>query len=169
MGPDWAEAQAAYARARAAGMSKARAEALGHVASRDDCWAFARSIAERVGVSRRTIQRAFAQGTALGMVRTARAKKGEVPPGASKPFECGWSHRWIIGRGLAGRLYNEAIARARAAWLARVAQRQKVPSSVAELARKPAPRRPPPGVNTQAWLEAELAERDRARQRDGPA
>ena len=100
IGPDWTEAQAMYERARELGMSKSRAEALAHVASRKDLWAFARYVAERIGCSVRTFQRAITQGKSLGLVRTARGKKTEVPPGANAPIACGWCHRWTVGRNL---------------------------------------------------------------------
>lgn len=170
LGPDWTEAQAAYERARALGMSKARAEAIGHVASREDCWAFARTIALRVGVHVRTVQRAFAEAKALGMLRTARAKKGEVPKGASAAFACGWSHRWIIGRGLAGHAWKAAIDKARLRWLGSLVKRSSVPASERELAaRAPEVRRPPRGMSTREWLERELAELAEHAARAGPS
>ena len=160
LGPDWTEAQAAYERARALGMSKARAEAIGHVASREDCWAFASSIAARVGVHVRTIQRAFAEGKAFGLMRTARAKKHEIPPGASSAFACGWSHRWIIGRGLAGAAFKAAVDKARVRWLGSLVKRSTIPKSERALASRGAPetRRPPRGMSTREWIDRELAE-----------
>lgn len=169
IGGDWTEAQAAYERARELGMSKARAEAIGHVASCEDCWAFAATIARRVGVHVRTIQRAFAEGRAFGLMRSARAKKGEVPPGASSAFACGWSHRWIIGRGLAGAAWKAAIDKARVRWLGSLVKRAHVPASESSLAaRAPEVRRPPRGVSTREWLERELAELAERNARAGP-
>jgi AraC-like DNA-binding protein len=170
MGPHDAEARDAYARAREFGLSKARAEAFAHVASRKDLWAFARKIAERVGCSRRTVQRGFAQAKALGLMRTARGKKGEVPPGANAPLPCGFCHRFITGRGLAGAQLHRAISEVRTRWILNFNRRQKAPKSDRALARAE-PRRPPPGTMAEklAWLDRELADLANRKTRDGPA
>jgi DNA-binding transcriptional MocR family regulator len=174
IGPDDAEARSAYARARELGLTKSRAEAVAHVASRDDLWAFARTIAERIGCSRRTVQRAFAQAKALGLMRSARGKKGEVPRGAREALPCGFCHRWVIGKGLAGAAIQRAVSEARARWLLNFGRRQSVPKSDRELersARDPQPRRPPAGTFAQKleWLDRELAELAERKSRDGPA
>lgn len=171
MGKDDAEANAGYALARELGMSKTRAEAYAHVASRKDMWAFARTIAERVDCSVRTFQRMVAQAKSLGLLFTFRGKKTETPPGADGPIPCGWCHRIIVGRGLARQERASANAEARVRWLTHLVRRQSVPlelRKLADRARAPRPRRPPPGVSTQEWIEAELAELARAKQRDGP-
>jgi hypothetical protein len=172
LGPDYAEAQRTYIRAREAGMSHVRALILSHVGSRKDLWAFAREIARRVGCCIRTVQRALAEGASLGLVRCHRGKKDEVPPGANKPIPCGWSHRFIVGRGLGGAMLHAAISAARTRWMTRVVARQHVPAETRELAArlndpKP-PRRPPPGVSTLEWLKRELGELVERKSRDGP-
>jgi hypothetical protein len=172
MGKDDAEANAMYELARTLGFTKNGAEALAHIASRKDCWAFARHIVERIGCSVRTFQRWVAKGKSLGLVHTYRGKKTEVPPGANAPIECGWCHRIVVGRGLARQERARANDEARARWLTNLVRRQTVPlelRKLAENARNPPPRRPPPGVSTSDWLEAELAELARAKQRDGPS
>lgn len=45
-------------------------------------------------------------------MRCARAKQGEAPPGAKAPIDCGFSHRWIIGWGEAGKNAAKRIAAA---------------------------------------------------------
>lgn len=173
MGPDFAEAQRTYLRAREAGMSRTQAMVLGQAGSRKDLWAFARQIARHTDCSVRTVQRAFALGGALGLSRTARGKKDEVPPGANQPIPCGWSHRWIVGRGLGGAMREAAINKDRARWMTNFVARQNKPSELvtyAQRAKSPEPRRrPPPGMSTAEWLERELAELAERKSRDGPA
>lgn len=172
MGPDDAEANAMYERARELGMSKNRAEALAHVASRKDNWAFARTFAERCGFSVRTFQRSIAQGKSLGLVLTFRGKKREVPPGAEGPIVCGWCHRIVVGRGRARADRARENAEARARWLTNLVRRKTQPLELRKLAkqaRNPTPRRPPPGMSTSEWLDAELGELAAAKQRDGPS
>jgi hypothetical protein len=100
-------------------MSPLRAFVIGEIGSFRDCWEFRKKIAKVVGCSVRTVQRAITQGKSLGLVGVARAKKTEIPPGAARPVECGWSHRWTIGWGKVGRVVDEAIAQARARWITR--------------------------------------------------
>jgi hypothetical protein len=98
-----------YFRARQAGMTVARSTVAAFVASFKDCWAFRRQIARVLGLSVRTVQRALTQGQDLGLLRTARAKQGEIPTGARGPIDCGFSHRWTIGWGIAGKRAGEKI------------------------------------------------------------
>lgn len=112
-------------------------------------------------------------------MRVHRAKKGTWPKLATNPeaFKFGWSHRWVVGKGLAGSQLQRAIGEARARWLTNFERRQSKPKSQAELERKarnPEPRRPPPGLDAAqrvAWLnqemDRELAELAR-KPRDGP-
>ena len=90
-------------------MSTARATVAAFVASFKDCWAFRRQISRVLGVSVRTVQRALTQAKALGLLRTARSKQNETPPGARGPIDCGFSHRWTIGWGIAGKRAGEKI------------------------------------------------------------
>lgn len=94
-------------------MSAARSLVLGCVASFKQCWAFRRTLAEHTGLSVRTVQRALTQGRELGLCGMARAKPNEVPPGRKEPVRCGWSHRWVVGWGLALERAKEAVEKAR--------------------------------------------------------
>jgi hypothetical protein len=100
-------------------MAPLRAFVVGEIGSFRDCWEFRAKIAKVVGCSVRTVQRAITQAKSLGLIGVARAKKTEIPPGGSRPIECGWSHRWTIGWGKVGRVVDEAIAAARARWITR--------------------------------------------------
>lgn len=140
LGPDHLEGRLAEQRARASGMSALRARIVGHVASFRDCWTFRRTMAEREKCSVRTVQRALTEAREEGLIGVARAKPNEVPPGLKTPMACGWSHRWIIGRGLAVAAALAAVAAAKAAALVRRATRSKperaarAPLSQADLA-----------------------------------
>lgn len=112
-GPFASEARAAYQRSRELGMSAGRALVLGCIGSFKQCWQFRRSLAEYTGLSVRTVQRAITQGKSLGLCGAQRAKPNEVPPGRSLPLPCGWSHRWIVGWGLAMDAAKAAVERAR--------------------------------------------------------
>ena len=165
LGPYPSEANAAYHRARSAGLSQVRAMVVGNVASFKDAWTFRRKLAAQVGCSVRTVQRALTQAKMEGLIGIARGKKTETPPGADRPVDCGWSHRWTIGWGKAGELVKQAVTaakeRAIARWLLR-----KMPS-VSPVS-TPAPDTLPTGQrprgvnpNHRAWtaeeLDAELA------------
>jgi hypothetical protein len=153
MGPHVSEASAAFRRGRVAGMTATRALVVGHIASHRDCWAFRRRIAERIGCSVRTVQRAITQALSLGLVGVARAKKTEVPPGLDRPVECGWSHRWTIGWGRAGAAVKHAIETARAKWMVRVAARTTTKPADSPKRREARPAR----TWTADELDAELA------------
>jgi hypothetical protein len=58
-----------------------------------DAWVFQRTIAETHGCCVRTVQRWLRRFRELGLLVCHRAKKREVPKGALKPLNCGWSHR----------------------------------------------------------------------------
>lgn len=115
------EAVSGYQRARSHGMSPARALAFGQIASFRDGWVFRSTIAKKIGASVRTVGRAIRQAKDLGLLGTARAKKNEIPPNAKGPIACGWSHRWIIGWGQAGKAVAAAVNAARAKRLAKLA------------------------------------------------
>jgi hypothetical protein len=150
IGKDHLEARYAEQRARVAGLSTLRARVVGQIASFTDGWVFRETIAKFLDCSVRTVQRAITQAREEGLLNTARAKKKEVPPGRAEPLPCGWSHRWIIGRGLAAAALLAAVT---AAKLARLAVRTVRPR--AELPR-PARDRPPPRRWTAAELDAAL-------------
>lgn len=157
MGPDWREAQRVFEMCLRAGMSAARALMLAQVSSYRDGWVFSSTVARKTGHSVRTFFRALAQGKSLGFLRTARGAKTETPPGAGGPLPCGFSHRWFMGRGLPieQRAPEQAIASTR--WWQGVKQRQVKPLELLALhERKPVARRPPAGVSTLEWLEAQL-------------
>lgn len=120
-GPHVAEARAAFARALENGMSSKRAHGLGVIASFKEGWIPRRSIARWIGGCVRTVGRMIHQAKGIGLLGTARAKKHEIPPGRTEPFTCGWSHRWIIGWGKAGKAVDDAVHAARARWLVKVA------------------------------------------------
>ena len=168
-GPDKAEATATYRQCREAGMSPMRALAVAQMASFRDCYAFAKSIAEWVGCSRRTVQRGAADAKRLGFVASHRAKKNERTPGdpefgGGKLIPCGWSHRFVIGRGKAGAARNQAVAEARARWNIRQALRQAEeaakraePKPKFEQTTPQSPRRGRARPRTAAEIDAELA------------
>ena len=114
-GPYPFEARQAYWRARNEGMSLARSMVVGSIASFKDAWIFRRKLARWIGCSVRTVQRAITEAKALGLVGVARAKQGEVPPGANTEIPCGWSHRWTIGWGKAVEIAKAEIAQTRLA------------------------------------------------------
>lgn len=164
LGPVHQEAKAAYARAREAGLTSLRALVVGSVASFKDCWAFRRKLAAHVGCSVRTVQRAITQARAEGLIGVARAKPGEKPPGYDGTVDCGFSHRWTVGWGAAGRLVKERIAAAKARWLIRVAMGGNGKKSEAPAQPKTAgesPPRPSSGnksteAQRRTWTAAEL-------------
>jgi hypothetical protein len=102
-------------------MTQLRAEVIAHIASFRDGWIFRRRLAELVQASVRTVQRAITQARSEGVIGVARAKKTEIPPGArhKQPLPCGWSHRWLIGRDLAGKALAAAVAKAKFAAMLR--------------------------------------------------
>lgn len=181
LGPSAAEASSAYGRAREAGMSVLRSLVVGQIASFRQCWAFRRKLAEKVGCSVRTVQRAITQAKAEGLLGTARAKPHEIPPGrdAQGPVACGWSHRWIIGWGKAGTAVRDAVAAAKARWLVKVATSTEDPPGSLYKSPEPAeaPRRRPsarpsrPEYQRRRWTPEELElelEREAARRRGPP-
>lgn len=152
-----------FHRSRQAGMSIARSTVAAFVASFKDCWAFRRQISRVLGVSVRTVQRALTQGQDLGLLRTARAKQGEIPTGARGPIDCGFSHRWTIGWGIAGKRAGEKIRT-----LIERAQMRRVLRVITPVAKgrtmKPKPSSP---VQRRSYtveeLDAELARIERER------
>lgn len=135
MAGDWQWAQFVFERCRELGMNKLRAEIVGHVGSfPKTCWAYASSIARRVGCSVRTVQRAIAQAKALGLIRTTSGKKDTTPPDAKEPSRFGYSIREIVGRKTRGRLeYFEAIAAQAASWVWHLGRRKQKPRSDVQL------------------------------------
>lgn len=115
-GPDSAEAVAAYTRVSKAKFTPLRALIFGGFASFKDCWMLQSTIAAFFRCSIRTVQRAAHDAREIGELRTAFGKPGEMPPGATAPMRCKWTHRWVPGRGLAGAARETAINKARAAW-----------------------------------------------------
>jgi len=154
LGPNFHEGRHAQQRAREAGLSSARAEVIGNIASQPDLFAFRETIAEQVGCSVRTVARALKQGVEEGLIRVHLCKKGEKTPTGRK-LNCRWSHRWFVGRGLAAAAAVAAIAAAKLARVTRAASRAALPP------RQPVPRgskaRPAPRRWTPEEIEAELA------------
>lgn len=119
LGPFGLEALSAFHRALEHGLSHARALVIGQVASFQDCWTFRETIAKRLKISVRTVQRALTEAQDLGLIGKARCKPGEIPQGLQNPVECGWSHRWTVGWGQAAERAKAAIAQARLSRLVR--------------------------------------------------
>lgn len=144
-----------------------RALVIGSVASFKECWAFRRKLAEKVGCSVRTVQRALTQARSEGLIGLARAKKTEVPPGWQHgPVTCGWSHRWVVGWGQAGQAVADRVHAAKARWLVKHAAPARVdrpPAAVKSPHGQPrAGARPEYHRQKRKWTAAELeAEVDR--------
>ena len=165
VGPDHLEARFAEQRAQEAGLSALRSKVVGHISSFRDGWVFRKKLAAAVRCSVRTVQRAITQAREEGLLGVARAKKAEIPPGARKPFTCGWSHRWTVGRGMAAGAALLAITAAKVAKIARNVT-------------KPAAKRPPetisgrsrvPRLSDDQRLELERIDADsRAREQPPP-
>jgi hypothetical protein len=175
-GPEPWEGRAAYRRAREAGMSALRAFVIGEIATHRDCWKFRRSIAKIVGCCIRTVQRAITQAKELGLLRAHRAKKGEIPPRppdhprAGEPIDCGWSHRFTVGRGLAGRPLAVAIEAARAKWITRQVLRATSSTVLPKRRTSPEPRVVSQKRSfTAEQIDAELARRDAERPPPSPS
>lgn len=96
-------------------MSLSRSMSLGVIASYKEGWIFRSSIAKHLRINVRTVQRGITQAKELGLLGTARAKKGEIPPGVEESLNCGWSHRWVIGWGQAYQAAKAAIEQCRLA------------------------------------------------------
>jgi hypothetical protein len=111
IGPLHVQADDAFRRARVAGLSYARACVVGQIASFKDGWVFRSRLADAVGVCVRTVQRGITQARELGMMRTARSKPRERPPGAGGPLVCGFSHRWILAPAQAAAAAASHLAR----------------------------------------------------------
>jgi DNA-binding transcriptional MocR family regulator len=128
---------------------------------------FRRKLAEKLGLSVRTVQRALTQGEAEGLIGKARAKLGEKPPNMAEVIPCGWSHRWTIGWGQAGKLVQRAVDAARARFIVRhAAQPVALPKRPSALdPERPARQKTP--YQRRGWtaeqLDAELARLERER------
>ena len=136
IGPVHTEATAAYKRAREAGLTSARSLVVGTIASRKDGWMFRSTIAAKLGISIRTVQRAITQAKELGLMKVLLCKyemQGkkrvytETPPGLDGPIQNAWTHRWTIGWGMAGAAVKAAVDAARARWLVREAFKAAAP------------------------------------------
>lgn len=166
LGPQPAEARAAYQRARESGMTALRALVVGNIASHRDCWAFRKRLADKAGCSVRTVQRAITQAARLGLIGVARARRGEKPPGLETEVPCGWSHRWTIGWGRAGAAVKRAIDAARARWMVRHAAPSSASSSCPT---KSCDGRGRDAAPARTWTAAELdAELERLASGEGP-
>lgn len=168
VGPVHSEARAGFQRAREAGLSPLRSLVIGTVASFKECWMFRRNLAKHVGCSVRTVQRALTQAKAEGLLGTARAKKTETPPNWEHgPVTCGWSHRWVIGWGQAGKAVADAVHAAKARWMVKQAAPVRKPGGPTV---DPLPTPPPRWKNAfHRWTPAELdAELDKLAKREKP-
>jgi|WetSurMetagenome_2_1015567.scaffolds.fasta_scaffold570715_1 DNA-binding transcriptional regulator LsrR (DeoR family) len=152
-GPYAGEAVKAFHRAIESDMGSLRALVIGCVGSFRDCWVFQRQIADRLGCSVRTVQRALRQARDLGLIECHRAHKNENAPGLQKPIPCGWSHRWVIGWGLVGEAVSRAINLARLNRMAPKAFRAP------KRTREPVPKR---------WTASEIEEALRRRYSERP-
>lgn len=185
LGPFVHEAEKAFLRALEAGANELGAAIEGDCASFRDCWAPRRTLARRHRCSVRTVQRKITAAKRAGRLHVHRSKRGEVPPGAQRPFWCGFSHKFTSGWGKAGDEVKREIERARLKQLERDVGRSTFTIGRRRLsatfvppqpALKPepvivAPRAtsPRPERVTSEWLDAQLAETDHRRKaRDGP-
>jgi DNA-binding transcriptional MocR family regulator len=115
-----------------------RSLVIGHVGSFKECWAFRKKLADKVGCSVRTVQRALTQARSEGLIGLARAKKTEVPPNWEHgPVTCGWSHRWVIGWGKAGEAARDAVHAAKARWFVKHALSSMPPKVAGAATEKP--------------------------------
>jgi hypothetical protein len=124
LGPFVLEGQKAYLRALESGVNVLGAKIEGDIASFRDCWAPRRTIARRHRCSVRTVQRKLTAAQNAGRIRKFRSKPGEIPPGAKKPFWCGFAHKITIGWGKAGDEVKREIELARNRQLERRLQAQ---------------------------------------------
>jgi hypothetical protein len=147
LGPNYSAAERAYAQAREAGMSPFRALCAGHFASFADCWAFRAAVAEAVGCSVRTVQRASNDLKASGNLKVWPLKPTEVPPGRTRPLRCWASHRvWQWG--------VAAVSRTKLAQVVKqvvqpAAKRPRIGRSVAEMKAEAAAL----GLSLAEWLD----------------
>ena len=86
VGPDHHEARLQEALAREAGLSVGRARVIGNIGSRRDCWAFRKKLAEVVGISVRTVQRAITQAKALGLIEVHPRQRERNAAGGRWPY-----------------------------------------------------------------------------------
>jgi DNA-binding Lrp family transcriptional regulator len=114
---------------------------------------FQRQIAQKVGCSLRTVQRALKQARELGLIICHRSKPNEKAPGLGKVVECGWSHRWAVG-------WGEAVEAARVA--VNVARAKVALPGAFGSRRKPPPHPAPRKRWTVEEIDAELARRSQA-------
>lgn len=88
-----------------------------------DPWIFQSSIAERLGCSVRTVQRWLHAFREAGLLQCFRGKKREVPPGASGPIRCGFSHRVLTAWHAAKSAFRNAVEEIKARRSARLKAR----------------------------------------------
>jgi hypothetical protein len=82
-------------------MSWKRAHALAIAASYgENCWAFQKRIAEWAKCSVRTVQRAMNEAKTLGIIRSRRSRRGEIPQNGRGPLKCGFAMRTFTAWGL---------------------------------------------------------------------
>ncbi len=82
------------------GMSWKRARVLAAAASYGETfWGFQDNLAEFVGCSIRTVQRAFNEAKVLGLLYSRRSRKGELTP-TGKYLKCGFALRTFTTWGL---------------------------------------------------------------------
>lgn len=157
-GPEYEEAERVFELCLRAGMTVARSFVVAHIASFENGWIFTSTLAKICRLSRRTVFRAIAEARRLGILGTGRNKHGVRPPHAKGPIRCGYSNRWIYGRGLSIEARAPQIGGARVRWMKSFLARTHKPKSLRELAaREPQRRSPPSGMTTVEWLDAELA------------
>lgn len=167
-GPRKREALATFERLIAEGYHPTGAMVGGIVASYPDGWLFRRSIGERIQRCTRTVQRWITRLKEDGVMGVHRNKKGEIPRGAEVPFDCGWSHRFIVGIDLVGEQLRCAVEQARArasqSKLARIIARSIFPTPEQKPSHAAPAAASPPEGKPRRWtsdeLDVELARRD---------
>jgi len=94
------------------GMSWLRARVLAAAASYGEkVWAFQGGLADFVGCSLRTVQRAFDEAKRLGLLTSRRSRQGELTP-TGKYLKCGFALRtFTTWNTRSRRRYNQIAAR----------------------------------------------------------
>lgn len=154
-GPYRHEAVLAFRRAVTSGMTPLRGLVVGCVASYRDCWMFQSRIAQMLGCSVRTVQRALRQARDLGLIRCHRSKRNERAPGLGEVVPCGWSHRWAVGWGMGTQAAALAVQVARVTRLVPGMFRRR---------RRPSP----PEAVARRWTAEEIDDELARRRAQGP-
>lgn len=158
-GPDQGAGDAAFVFALRKGERDTGALLLAQFASFPDAWGFAETFASAINRSRRTVQRYVARFKAQGWMFSKRGRDGETPPNAQGPLSCGFTHRWVVGRKLAGTARENAVAAARATQVQRMLARDEITNTLARRLGLPRAVRHLGAAATIAWTLTKPPER----------